>query len=112
MLRALQAFSEPAGARWWPVSGLEVVSDSAYVVNCIRQRWWEGWFRRNWRNAQGKPVANRDLWEQLFALALEPPRPLTFRWVQSHGVDKWNDFADRLAVEAASSGQGTSGLLS
>ena len=22
---------------------LEVVSDSTYVVNCFRDRWWEGW---------------------------------------------------------------------
>jgi ribonuclease HI len=25
---------------------LDVVSDSTYVVNCFRDRWWEGWLRR------------------------------------------------------------------
>ena len=29
---------------------LEVVSDSTYVVNCFRDRWWEGWMRRGWLN--------------------------------------------------------------
>ena len=42
---------------------LEVRSDSTYVVNCFRDRWWEGWERRGWLNSQRKPVANRDLWE-------------------------------------------------
>ena len=46
---------------------LEIVSDSTYVVNCFRDRWWEGWLARGWRNSQKKPVANRDLWEPLIA---------------------------------------------
>src|SRR3954470_4748248 len=43
------------------VSGavFEIVSDSTYVVNCFRDQWYVGWKRRNWRNAAGKPVANR-----------------------------------------------------
>ncbi len=85
---------------------IEVVSDSSYVVNCFRQRWWEGWFRRGWRNSQGRPVANRDLWEALFELALDGERTVTFRWVKGHSGDPWNDEVDRLAVEAASSGRG------
>src|SRR5947199_325037 len=44
---------------------LEVRSDSTYVVNCFRDRWWEGWLARGWVNKQKKPVANRDLWEPL-----------------------------------------------
>jgi hypothetical protein len=31
---------------------LEVVSDSTYVINCFRNRWWEGWLQRNWTNSQ------------------------------------------------------------
>ncbi|MBA2752822.1 MAG: ribonuclease HI, partial [Actinobacteria bacterium] len=41
---------------------LVVVSDSTYVVNCFRDRWWEGWLARGWMNKARKPVANRDLW--------------------------------------------------
>jgi ribonuclease HI len=44
---------------------LEVVSDSAYVINCFRNRWWEGWLQKDWINSHRKPVANRDLWEPL-----------------------------------------------
>ena len=42
-------------------AGIDVVSDSTYVVKCFTDRWWEGWQRRGWKNAQRKPVANRDL---------------------------------------------------
>ncbi len=42
-------------------------SDSAYVVNCFRDRWWERWERTGWIGANKQPVANRDLWERLLA---------------------------------------------
>ncbi len=80
---------------------LEVFSDSTYVVNCFRDRWWEGWIRRGWRNSQKKPVANRDLWEPLIELVLA--REIEFVWVKGHSGNRWNDEADRLATEAADS---------
>lgn len=80
---------------------VHVVSDSTYVVNCFRQRWWAGWHRRGWRNSQGNPVANRDLWESLLQLALDDDRPVTFEWVKGHSGDPMNDLVDRLATEAA-----------
>ena len=52
-----------------PVRALDgpmlVVSDSTYVVNCFRDRWWLGWLARGWLTSAKKPVANRDLWEPL-----------------------------------------------
>jgi ribonuclease HI len=88
---------------------VEVVSDSTYVVNCFKQRWWEGWLRRGWRNTQNKPVANRDLWEPMLALVLDGGIPVSFTWVKGHSADKWNDEVDRLATQAAGAGQGISG---
>src|SRR3954453_11423725 len=56
---------------------VEVVSDSTYVVNCFRDRWWEAWLRRGWTNAAKKPIANRDLWEPLIDLYRErEPKPV------------------------------------
>ena len=80
---------------------LEVVSDSTYVVNCFRDRWWEGWMARGWMNKARKPVANRDLWEPLIAAVRADPGRVSFRWVKGHGSDPFNDLVDRLAVEAA-----------
>jgi ribonuclease HI len=79
---------------------LEIVSDSTYVVNCFRDRWHEGWKRRDWRNSQRKPVANRDLWEPFVDLVLSRG-DVTFSWVKGHSGDPMNDLVDRLAVEAS-----------
>lgn len=77
---------------------LEVVSDSTYVVNCFRDRWFDGWRRRGWKNSKGQPVANDDLWRPLIELV--EPADITFRWVKGHSGDAMNDLVDRLAVAA------------
>ena len=88
---------------------LSVWSDSTYVVNCFRDRWYEGWIRRGWRNSQNKPVANQDLWAPLLDLYLPRRDEVVFGWVKGHGGDEMNDLVDRLAVEAATTQAGRSG---
>jgi hypothetical protein len=88
---------------------LEVVSDSTYVVNCFRDRWWEGWLTRDWKNSAKKPVANRDLWEPLIEAYRADPSRIRFTWVKGHSGDVMNDLVDRLAVEAASTQKGRQG---
>jgi len=88
---------------------LEVMSDSTYVVNCFRDRWWEGWIARGWRTAAKKPVANRDLWEPLVTAVQADPGRVRFTWVKGHSDDAMNDLVDRLAVEAARTQQGRAG---
>jgi ribonuclease HI len=92
VLEALQTL----GSREGPI---EIVSDSTYVVNCFRDRWWEGWLRRGWRNSKKEPVANRDLWEPLVDL-VRARGTVTFRWVKGHSGDPMNDLVDRMAVAA------------
>ena len=87
---------------------LEVVSDSAYVVNCFRDGWWKGWLARGWVSSKRQPVANRDLWEPLVEL-VRTRGDVTFRWVKGHSGDAMNELVDRLAVEAATMQQGRSG---
>jgi ribonuclease HI len=87
---------------------LEIVSDSTYVVNCFRDKWWEGWIARGWLNKARKPVANRDLWEPLID-TVRTRGNVTFRWVKGHSDDPMNDLVDRLAVEAAATQQGRAG---
>ncbi len=79
---------------------LEIVSDSTYVVNCFRDRWYEGWVKRGWRNTAKKPVANRDIWEPLIERYLERADELSFTWVKGHSGDRMNDVVDQLAVDA------------
>lgn len=78
---------------------LTIVSDSTYVVNCFRDRWWVKWKANGWRNAKKEPVANLDLWQPLIELVIV--RQPTFRWVKGHSGDPMNDLVDQLAVEAA-----------
>jgi ribonuclease HI len=86
---------------------LEIVSDSTYVVNCFKDRWWEGWRRRGWRGSRGTPVANQDLWEPLIAIVVDDrPGEIEFRWVKGHAADVMNTFVDGLANTAARTGEG------
>ncbi len=84
-----------------PTDDLVIVSDSTYVVKCFTDRWWSGWHRRGWKNSQGKPVANRDLWEPMIEAALADHRRVGFEWVKGHSGDRWNDVVDELATTAA-----------
>jgi ribonuclease HI len=69
--------------------------DSEYVVKGATV-WRHGWEARGWRNAQGKPVANMDLWPRL--LAVLDSRPLaTLRWVRGHAGNEMNEAVDKLA---------------
>jgi ribonuclease HI len=81
---------------------IQVVSDSTYVVNCFRDRWWAGWQTRGWVNSKRQPVANRDLWEPLIDLYLAHGG-VRFTWVKGHSGDRMNDLVDRLAVAAVPS---------
>jgi len=92
-----------------PPQRVEVFSDSTYVVKCFNDRWWQNWQRRNWRNSQNKPVANRDLWEPLIEEVVGSAIDVAFRWVKGHSGDRWNDRVDELATQAADSGQGVQG---
>ena len=81
---------------------LRVLCDSQYVINSVTQ-WMPGWKRRGWRKADGKPVLNRDLLEQLDA-ALRG-RSVTFEWVKGHAGHELNEAADLRARAAATAFQ-------
>jgi ribonuclease HI len=90
----LQAAAEGLGA----VPGrrrIHVYSDSAYIVNCFRERWWERWEKNGWRNSQKQPVANRDLWERL--LAESRRHEVEWHKVAGHADDVMNNRVDALA---------------
>lgn len=77
---------------------LAIHSDSTYVVNCFRDRWWVKWRRNGWKNSKREPVANSDLWMPLVDLV--EGADVTFTWVKGHSGDPMNDFVDQLAVRA------------
>lgn len=77
----------------------EIYSDSAYLVNCYIQRWYNGWRRNGWRNAKDEPVRNQDLWQEL--IPCFENFHYAFIKIRGHSQDKWNDRVDKLAQAAA-----------
>ena len=43
-----------------------VVTRCEHVLNTTRNYWLEQWEKRDWLKSNGKPVANREQWEQIY----------------------------------------------
>ncbi len=61
LIYALRAVNKPGQT-------IRVFSDSSYLVNCFREKWFEGWVRNGWKTSKKTDVENRDLWEELLML--------------------------------------------
>ena len=71
---------------------------SAYLVNAVELGWLNGWKRGRWINSQGKPVKNRDLWEELSKLT--EFHDVTFIKVKGHADNEYNNICDKEARAA------------
>ena len=87
VIKALTALKEPCK--------VEIFTDSAYVCNAFQQDWISGWIMRGWKNANKKPVANRELWEELIALTQK--HIVHFNKVKGHADNEFNNRCDLLA---------------
>ena len=77
---------------------VDIYSDSAYIINCFNQNWWCNWEKNDWLNSKKEPVANKTLWELLIPSFKKVN--YTFNKVKGHNGDKWNEYVDKLAVQA------------
>ena len=89
-IRALEALKRPCRVK--------LATDSRYVMDGLT-KWIHGWKRKGWRTADGKPVKNADLWQEL--VAASTPHRIEWEWVRGHDGHQDNERADRLASEAA-----------
>ena len=80
-----------------------ITTDSKYVIQGITE-WIHGWKSKGWRNASGKPVKNRDLWERLDGL--NQASDVTWKWVKGHSGHPGNEAADSAAQAATVPGMG------
>ena len=76
-----------------------VNTDSAYVCNCINNRWYVKWMQNGWRTSSNKTVENRELWAELIELVESFPF-ISFVKVKGHSGVPGNERADQLANEA------------
>lgn len=47
---------------------INLYSDSAYVINCLKDRWYDKWNNNGWLNSKNSAVENRESWERLIRL--------------------------------------------
>jgi ribonuclease HI len=76
-------------------------TDSTYLIRGITQ-WIFGWRARGWKSAEGKDVANRDLWEELSRqVARLKPATIDWKYVRGHSGYPGNERCDQIAVSFA-----------
>lgn len=78
---------------------LTIVSDSAYLVNGMTDKWYEKWEKNGWINSKGEAVVSSDLWAGLARFARENPT-IKFEKVKGHSGDPGNEKADELCTQA------------
>ena len=77
---------------------VRIYSDSAYTVNAFKEGWIYGWLTNGWKKADGKPVANAQLWQQLYTLTKK--HETEFIKVKGHADNAYNNRCDALARAA------------
>lgn len=80
-----------------------VFSDSRYVIDNEPRAFW-AWSKNGWCNADGKPVDNAELWDELLHIIKRCQRcqkRVEFRWVKGHFKDQHNKAADGLARQSS-----------
>ena len=78
---------------------VEIYTDSAYIQNCVSQKWYVNWQKNGWVNTKKEPVKNREYWEILIPYFTN--ERFSFLKVKGHNGDKWNEYVDELAQEAS-----------
>ena len=93
VIKVLEALKEPCI--------ITLYTDSKYVSDAFNQGWIYGWLKKDWKKSDGKPVLNRELWQQLYELWKK--HEITLVWVKGHADNYYNNKCDELAVAASRS---------
>lgn len=84
------------------VEKVVIRTDSRYVADNYRNALFQ-WRREKWRNREGRPIENADLWKDFVRCYGKLDRRKEVEWVKGHAKDKYNKAADKLAKESAKS---------
>ncbi len=83
-------------------------SDSSYLINGMKD-WIHSWAKRGWKRKAG-PIENLELWIRLCNV-IGDRYEVDWRWVRGHAGHPKNEYANKLAVEAARSQKNSRGLI-
>ncbi|MCZ6760194.1 MAG: ribonuclease HI [Gemmatimonadetes bacterium] len=83
------------------------VSDSQYLVKGMTE-WLSGWKARGWKRKGGK-IENLELWQSLAAIGTK--HSIEWSWVRGHAGHPKNEYADRMAVKAATDQISSGGVI-
>lgn len=93
-IAGLKALKRPCRVR--------LTTDSQYVCKGMTE-WIHGWRRNGWKNSRKEEVLNRDLWEEMAALAAK--HQVEWIWVRGHAGHPENERCDELARAAIAAGR-------
>lgn len=82
------------------VQHITIYTDSAYIANAFRDKWFNKWRNNGWKTSKKTPVLNQDLWEVILSHYELNEYYITIEKVSGHAGNKWNELADQLAVTA------------
>jgi ribonuclease HI len=90
-----------------PEADLLLLVDSRYAIQCLTSKseggWVDGWIKRGWKKADGKPVLNREVIQPAYEALQARTGTTRFQWVKGHNGDAMNEAVDKLANKAARS---------
>ena len=90
LLAAIKALEAVIGK-----TDVTIYTDSMYLQQGITS-WINKWKLNNWKNANKKPVKNKDLWVKLDNSCQK--HKVVWKWVKAHAGNKYNNLVDELAV--------------
>lgn len=79
-----------------------IYTDSKYVAEFYTKAIFE-WPKSRWKNRDGRPIENADLWKDLVQAIRKVRRRFRFEWVKGHSKNVHNRAADKLAKQSANS---------
>lgn len=84
-----------------PATRIQIFSDSRYVIDNIPRA--PTWQKSKWRNAQGRPLENTDLWKNFLSARSRSGLPVHFGWVRgkSSALLKRVDASAKTAARSA-----------
>ena len=75
---------------------VRIYSDSAYLINCMNQKWYKKWIMNGWKTSNKEPVKNKDLWERIINNIDGRFYQTEFVKVKGHSTNEGNNVADWL----------------